>query len=161
MRSQLVLAGLACGALSLGACASSSSGTTSAGNSKAATPGHFPRSRPTRVYRVRLSGAVQTPPGAPQGSGAAVIAFHGDSSVCWRFAHLHGFTHATSAHIQGASDGRRGSALVALSRGPRLRHHGCVSVSPNLARSIWSQPERYYVSIRSRRYPAGAVAGQL
>ena len=164
MRSQLlVVAGLTCGALSLGGCGSGGSGTTAAGSSGGGAIRHSAaaRSRPTRTYDVRLSGTLLTPPGAPHGTGAAIIAFHGDSSVCWRFAHLHGFTDATSARIQLAVDGRLGSVVRSLSRGPRLRHQGCVAINPTLTKSIWSQPGRYYVNIRSRQYPAGAVRAQL
>ena len=41
---------------------------------------------PSRTYHVKLSGAVESPPGAPKGSGSAVITLHGKShQVCWTF----------------------------------------------------------------------------
>ena len=81
--------------------------------------------------------------------------------LCWRFAHLHGFTNATLAHIHIGTKGRSGDVVVALSTGPRLHHQGCVSISPVLSKRIWSQPSRYYVNIHSTQYPGGAVRGQL
>ena len=107
---------------------------------------------------MHLSGATGTPRGATGAVGAAVIAFHGDAQVCWRFAHLHGFTDATSAHIQ---TGGRGSVVVALSPGPRLHHQGCVAVSPTVSRKILARPAGYYVSVNSRQYEHGAVRAQL
>lgn len=101
------------------------------------------------------------PPGARRGVGAAVIAFHGVSKLCWRFAHLHGFVDATSAGVDAGTAGRTGQAVIVLSPGPRLRHQGCVRVSPTLSRSIVARPAGYYVSIQSKQYPHGAVRAQL
>lgn len=160
MRSTLIVAFLGVTTISLAACGSSAIGTTK----RSTVQGSFAStsaSRPTRIYRIPLSGKAETPPGAPAGTGAAIIAFHGDSIVCWRFAHLHGFTNATFAHIHRGSHGQSGSIVVALSTGRRLHHQGCVTVSPALTKAIWSAPTRYYVNIHSARYPAGAVRGQL
>jgi hypothetical protein len=107
---------------------------------------------------VHLSGATGTPPGATAGVGAAIIAFHGDALVCWRFAHLHGFTEATSAHIRVAQGGQ---SVIALSSGPRLHHQGCVPVSPAVSRRIWARPGGYYVNVDSKQYSRGAVRARL
>ena len=156
MRSKLVTLGLAVVALGVTGCGSGGTVTTRAGTSRTSEA-----SRPTRIYRVQLSGAAETPPGAPDGSGKAIIAFHGDSLVCWRFAHLRGFTHATLAHIHTGGKGRGGKVVVALSTGPRLHHKGCVSINPVVSKAIWSAPSRYYVNIHSQQYPGGAVRAQL
>ncbi len=118
-------------------------------------------SRPSRLYTVALTGKAEVPKGAPAGRGFAIIAFHGNATVCWRFAHLHGFTNATVAHIATGPMGRTGRAVLSISHGPRLHHEGCMAVSPSLTRSIWSDPTGYYVSVQSAGYPAGAVRGQL
>jgi hypothetical protein len=144
-------------AAALAGCGSTSSGSSLTGHRAGMPSG----SHPTQVYRVTLTGAAATPHGAPQGTGAAIIAFHGDSVVCWRFAHLHGFTDATSARVHVGTGGRLGSVALALSTGPRLRHHGCVRVNPTLTKKIWSDPSGYYVSVLSKRYPQGAVRAQL
>jgi hypothetical protein len=108
-----------------------------------------------------LSGGAATPPGAPLGRGDAIVAFHGQSALCWRFAHLHGFTQAASAQIHAGRPGRTGVAVVSLSTGSKLHHHGCVSITPTLATAIVHGPNGYYVTIPSARYPAGAVRAQL
>jgi hypothetical protein len=117
--------------------------------------------RPTHVYLLRLSGGAATPPGAPLGRGDAIVAFHGQSALCWRFAHLHGFTQAASAQIHAGRPGRTGVAVVSLSTGSKLHHHGCVSITPTLATAIVHGPNGYYVTIPRARYPAGAVRAQL
>ncbi len=90
--------------------------------------------------------------------GAAIIAFHTGSKLCWRFAHLHGFTGAT-VHL--GAGGHAGKVVPPLSPGPRLHHHGCVRVSPTLAAAIVGGPSTYYLNIGSAQYPGGAVRGQL
>jgi len=117
--------------------------------------------RPAHIYRVRLGGRAETPSGAPLGRGDAIVAFHGHSMLCWRFAHLHGFTQAASAQIHAGRPGRTGVALLSLSTGPKLHHQGCVAITPTLTTAIVHAPNRYYVTIPSAHYPAGAVRAQL
>lgn len=137
----------------LAACGSSSpSGATRASAAHA---------RPTRTYHVQMTGAAEGKSIAPNATGAAVIAFHGQSVVCWRFAHLHGFTNPTGAHIHVGARGRTGPILVALSTSPTLRHRGCVRLGPATTKKIWAAPSNYYVNVHSAKYPQGAVRGQL
>lgn len=117
--------------------------------------------RPTAIYRVSLSGQTKPMSGATQGRGNAIIALHGDARLCWRFAHLHGFTDAMNAQLHTGAPGRTGRLVMPLATGPRLHHQGCVSVSPTLSKAIISDPSGYYVTIPSTRYPAGAVRAQL
>jgi hypothetical protein len=158
MRSKLLVAAIAVVVSALAGCGSGGSGTRPATH-RAAVPGSG--SRPTSIYRAHLSGALGKPHGAMGGVGAAILAFHGDSLMCWRFAHLHGFTDATSAHIRAGGSAPAGRVIVALSPGPRLHHQGCVSVSPAVSRRIRARPAGYYVSIDSKGYSQGAVRGQL
>ena len=157
MRAKLLAPSIAVLVLAVTGCGSSSSSASSshAGSSAAKAVG------PLRIYRVALTGTAETSPGAPSGTGAAVIAFHGSSVVCGRFAHLHGFTNATVAHIDIGVRGKSGNSVVALSTGPRLHHQGCVPVSAKLVKTIEDHPREYYVNIHSTTYPGGAVRGQL
>ena len=154
-RNHLLAMSIALGA-TLAGCGSTSSGTSRAGHRAGMPSG----SRPTQVYRVTLTGAA-APRGAPQGTGAAIIAFHGDSLVCWRFAHLRGFTDATPAHLHVGTEGHLGTIALGLSTGPHLHHQGCVRVNPALTKKLRSDPSGYYVEIPSKQYPHGAVRAQL
>lgn len=142
-------------ALALAACGSGGSSTTAARRPAGAG------SRPSHLYKVNLSGSAETPRGARDGSGVAIIAVHGHVHICWRFAHLHGFTNATFAHIHRGAKGHPGPIVVPLSVGTRLRHQGCVRTSAPLTEAIVRKPHGYYVNIHSTQYPAGAVRGQL
>lgn len=154
MPSRTVVAALAGTILALGGCGSSSSGGPSSSSARSHT-------HPTAIYRVALSGPAGPARGAAQGRGDAIIAFHGNSLICWRFAHLHGFSGATGATIRAGVTGRSGHVVMTLSPGPRLRHQGCVGLSPTVSKAIISDPSGYYVTITSARYPVGAVRAQL
>lgn len=140
-------------ALVVAGCGGSSSHKAAGGHASASTPLH--------VYRVTMSGHAESPPGAPHGAGAGVIAIHAGSVVCWRFAHLHGFVGATVAHIHSGAPGRSGPILIPLSTAPALHHRGCTHASSAAITAIERGPTGYYVNIHSARYPAGAVRGQL
>jgi CHRD domain-containing protein len=114
-----------------------------------------------RLYRVELTGKADIPKGAANATGWAVIAIHRDSTVCWRFAHLHGFFDATLAQLHVGLSGAAGRVAQRLSTGPRLRHRGCVRTSPATVRAIELDPSNYYVDVQSKLYPAGAIRGQL
>jgi hypothetical protein len=157
MSPKLLVPALAALALSLGACGSSSSSTSSsaAGSSKpkSGVRGH--------IYRVTLRGKAERPPGAPNGSGAAVIALHSNLTVCWRFAHLAGFSGATASHIHRGAAGTSGPIVVPLSTSSKLHHKGCVHTTANTIKEIEKNPHGYYVNVHSKQYPGGAVRAQL
>jgi hypothetical protein len=148
MHLKLIPAGLVVAALSAAGCGS---GASTSPRPSAAGPGP-----PLRIYRAKLSRL-----GAPGGTGAAIIALHPGSVVCWRFAHLRGFTDATSASIDAGVSGKPAKAVLPLSTGPRLHHQGCVRASPLLSSAIQRNPGGYYVRVASSRYPAGAVRARL
>jgi CHRD domain len=155
MRSKLLASTSATAVvLAVAACGSSSSTSSSGSGKKHAHA-------PIRIYRPKLTGSAETPPGAPRGGGEAVIALHGSSKVCWRFVRLKGFTGATFAHIHRAPSGKAGNIVVPLSTGTKLHHKGCVSAAGAVIRAIEKDPAGYYVNIHSRKYPGGAVRAQL
>jgi CHRD domain len=161
MLRELSIPALATMTVAVAACGGGGNTTAASGAHAASGTLALSRSRPTRIYTTALSGRAETTHGAPLGRGVAIIAFHGQSVVCWRFAHLHGFTNATVAHIFAGASGKAGAPVLGLSSGPRLHHEGCVSISPTVTRTIWSHPHAYYVSIASAQYPRGAVRAQL
>lgn len=152
MRLKLISAGLVVAALSAAACGSGSNTSSASSPARRVHSG----SRPLRIYRAKLSGSSTRP-----ATGTAIIALHSGSLVCWRFAHLHGFTAATSASIDAGVSGKPGKAVLPLSIGPRLHHQGCVRASPLLSSAIQRNPSGYYVTISSTQDPVGAVRGQM
>jgi hypothetical protein len=181
MRTKLLIPSLVVVMLGIAACGSSSSSSSS--TPSASTPSSTPATTtpatkakkgktakkattkaavPSRTYSVKMTGAAETPAGAPKGTGAAVIALHGKTlQVCWRFAHLAGFTGATFAHIHVGPKGTSGNIVVPLSTGTSFLHKGCVAANAALIAAIEKNPHGYYVNIHSKSYPGGAVRAQL
>lgn len=159
--SKTAIALLLAVALGLAACGGGSTGATAGSQHAPSGTLALARSRPTHIYTAALSGRAEITRGAARGRGFAIIAFHGDSLVCWRFAHLHGFINATGASLLAGRAGRLGTTKVGLSSGPRLHHQGCRTISPALAEAIFKQPGGYYVNVLGAGYPRGAVRAQL
>lgn len=134
-------------------------GGTGCGGSSGAS--NVTASRPTQLYTVALSGGAEPHTGARHGRGFAIIAFHGPKLICWRFAHLHGFTIATRAAIYAAAPGETGQVAIALTGPPRLHHRGCVATTAVTSAKIVHTPQRFYVNVFAARFPQGAVRGQL
>lgn len=156
MLRKLLVASLTVPALSAMGC-----GASGASSPRAAPPG-ADLGVPNHIYRVKLSGSGEKPTGPATAVGYAVIALHDSHhELCWRFAHLHGFTHATRAHIGVGPSGSAGHVFLTLSAGPRLHHQGCVSVTSHAISTIEVNPRGYYVDIASVRYPKGVVRAQL
>jgi hypothetical protein len=134
-------------AAALAGCGGSGSSTTSAA--------HHRLPPPTHVYRVTLR--PRSPATKPAtGTGVAIVALHaGVGDVCWRFAHLHGFTGARSGVIIAPR------AVIHLSTSSKLHHQGCRRLSANLLAAIAAKPERYTVAIPTATSPKGAISGRL
>lgn len=138
-------------ALGLAGCGGSSSGHAA---------GSASGGRPLHLYRATMTGRAERH-GAPHGVGIGLVSIHSASVVCWRFAHLHGFVHATVAHIHIGGRGKSGAIVVRLSTGSRLHHQGCTRAPASAVTAIERNPAGYYVNVHSAAYPAGAVRGQL
>jgi CHRD domain len=155
MREKFLVGTVVALALGVAGCGGGSGSSSSVASSKTAA-----KAGPIVIYRTALSGTTGTPTGAPGGAGNAIVALHGRTVLCWRFAHLHGFVHATAAHIQLGSKASA-HVIASLSTGSRLRHKGCLTVSPATAKAIQKRPSAYYLAIDSTSFPAGAVRGRL
>ena len=133
----------------IGGCGSSGgSGSTAVGSSGH----HIPR--PTHVYRVAMSPVAGAH--ASKASGVAIIALHDPSGeVCWRFAHLHGFTGARSASITAPG------VVIHLSTSSKLHHQGCRHLTSAALSGIARTPGRYTVTIPTLADPRGAVSAHL
>lgn len=119
-------------------------------------------SRPSRKLVATLTGRTARFGGAPHGAGIAVIALHDAAhEICWRFAHLHGFTAATHAELRRGAGRDTDPVVLDLSSAPRLHHKGCERARPSLTEAIARQPDRFYVNVDAAGFPSGAVRGRL
>jgi CHRD domain len=115
----------------------------------------------TKTLTTSMAGSNEVPPGAPQGSGKAVIVLSTKlGRVCWTFAALKGLDTVTASHIHLAPKGKSGNIVVPFFAGA-LKTHGCVKAPASTISAIEKNPSNYYVNIHTMKYPAGAIRGQL
>jgi CHRD domain. len=164
MRSTLLIPSLAVVLIGVAGCGSSSSSSSSSKTSaSASTPaGAKVKKALSLTYAVKMTGAAETPAGAPGGTAKAVVTLSTKTGkVCWTFTSLSGVSHPTYAHIHVAPAGKSGNIVLPLSTGSTLKTKGCVPASATVISAIAANPHNYYVNIHSQQYPSGAVRAQL
>ena len=79
--------------------------------------------------------------------------------VCWTFGRLHGIDKPRAAVIKKGIPGEFGPVIVQL--GKRYRASGCATTTTGTAQQLALSPRAFYVTVNTRRFPLGAVRGQL
>jgi hypothetical protein len=177
MRSRLLIPSLAVVLIGVAGCGSSSSSSSStSASAPSTTTASTPASTGTttnsavakvkkalsRTYAVKMTGAAETPAGAPSGTAKAVVTLSTKTGkVCWTFTSLSGVSTPTAAHIHVGAAGTSGNIVVPLSTGATFLTKGCVPASAALISAIAANPHGYYVNIHNMQYPGGAVRAQL
>ncbi len=177
MRSRLLIPSLTVALIGAAGCGSSSSSSSSSSASTplstsasttapstTATKSAVAKTKKalSRTYAVKMTGAAETPPGAPNGTAKAVVTLSSKlGKVCWTFKSLSGVSNPTYAHIHVGVAGKSGNIVLPLSTGSTLKTKGCVPASATLISQIAANPHGYYVNIHSTQYLSGAVRAQL
>ena len=163
MRSRLFMLGLAVVLFGVAGCgsSSSSSSTSTPGSTGATAKSGKAAAVSSRTFSVKLTGAAETPAGAPRGSGTAVVTLSGKKlRACWTFRNLTGFDKpATAAHIHQGGKGVSGPIVIPF--GGAYTPKGCAPASAALITAIAANPKGYYVNVHSKTYPGGALRSQL
>ncbi|MEV0383281.1 CHRD domain-containing protein [Nonomuraea sp. NPDC050643] len=125
------------------------------------------------VHRVRLNGRQEVPgPGDRDGFGTfAYQVRHG--RLCY-FLAAKKIRPATLAHIHKGRKGVAGPVVIMLNAPTKgfargcvkaVRHQNVKNAATTLTRAelraIVRWPHRYYVNVHNKRFPAGAIRGQL
>jgi len=117
-------------------------------------------------YTVSLSGAngvsgpLGAPPGAPNGSGLAVISVDAPKRrLCWKFSQLENVPAPTVARVYYRPAGRF-AWMFGLRLGRAYKASGCIP-TPEGTQSIEYSPQDWWVSIHNAEFRGGAVRGQL
>lgn len=107
-----------------------------------------------------LSGANETKPGDPDGSGSFTAEVDADTGdVCYVLS-VKNVANVTAAHIHAGAAGKDGKPVAALDvTGPD--DDLCIAVEPDKLAEIVTTPANFYVNVHSAEFPAGAVRGQL
>lgn len=158
MRTRALAVPLLLTALGILGCGSSSN---SAKTTKSTRTTKVPvRPTPDHTYKVKLSGAVEVPPGAPAAGGTATITVNAaQHELCWKFRVV-GVVHPTAAHVHAGSPGAAGPVVIPF--GPVYAPNGCTNaVTASLIRKIEAAPSKYYVNVHNKAFPNGAARAQL
>jgi hypothetical protein len=109
---------------------------------------------------AKLLGRLEVPKGAPRGHGIVNLTLSAKKrTVCWTFEGIAGIDKPTVAHIHRGPLKKAGPVVVPL--GAAYKAKGCTRAATKLIAAIESHPNGYYVNVHTKKYPAGAIRGQL
>jgi hypothetical protein len=115
-------------------------------------------------YSASMSGTKEIPKNASKATGKAKITVTG-KRLCYAITttNLGGVPQA--AHIHSAKAGKAGPVFVALfTKATPLKHgtvSGCVTTTTAKLKAIAAKPSAFYVNVHTKKYPVGALRGQL
>ena len=110
-------------------------------------------------FGASMTGKSEVPAGAPKGSATVNLKIVGNK-VCWKFTKLRGFDKPLVSHIHKGKAGKAGPVYIPL--GAAFRASGCTTApTSSPASAVATNPKGFYVNIHTKKYPAGAVRGQL
>jgi hypothetical protein len=113
----------------------------------------------TLEFESYMAGKNEIPKGAPKGKATVNFKITG-TKVCWKFTKISGIDKPLVAHIhKGGAKVANGAIVVPL--GAAFKASGCVKSTGAIVAGIAKNPKGYYANIHTKRYPAGAVRGQL
>jgi hypothetical protein len=118
------------------------------------------------TLEATLTGAQEVPAGsgAPKGEGKASVDLRPKRKrVCYELSFKSIAGKATSSGIFKGKKGEDGKTKVVFFNTAKTSPvSGCVKgVSKKLIRTIKRKPRQFHVNVESRKYPNGAIRGQL
>jgi hypothetical protein len=114
----------------------------------------------TKTVTIHLTGKAASK-GAAKGSGVFRFQLVSKTSLlCYSLTWKNIDTPVASDVHKGAA-GKSGPVTVALSSTAPVSNSGCVKVTKSLLTAIGKTPSAYYVLVTTKKYPKGAIRGQL
>ena len=118
-----------------------------------------------RSFAVKATGAGVT--GAmgimTKAAATGTITVSSSGKVCYSI-NTTGLTGITEAHIHVGALGKDGADVVALPIAgfdSMAMTPPCTTTTPAIAKAILAKPAGYYVNVHTKKFPGGAVRGQL
>jgi CHRD domain len=122
------------------------------------------KKKTVKRFAPDMVGAVDVPPGDPDGSGEASFKLKkAKKRVCFNIS-FQGIDNPTDGHIHEGAPGVAGEIVVPLFTGtPGLPSpiSGCVKAKRSLIKQIAKHPGDFYVNIHNDAFPGGALRDQL
>jgi hypothetical protein len=114
-----------------------------------------------KTFTVHMTGTQEIPKGSPTGSGTfRYQLLPGKGMLCFSLTWSKIDTPIAS-HIHKAPKGKEGNVVIPLFAKAPVGHSGCSKVSKTLLTAIGKKPSNYYVNVHTKKYPNGAIRGQL
>ena len=116
-----------------------------------------------RPISATLTGAVEVPPGDPNGAGLFEARINpGTERICYTIT-ASNIDAATAAHIHLGGVGVAGAPVLTLDTpdGDDDDSEDCQDIDRSLAQALIQNPADYYVNIHTGAFPQGALRGQL
>jgi hypothetical protein len=114
-----------------------------------------------KTTTVHMTGNQEVPKGSPTGSG--VFRFQllpSQRLVCFSLFWSK-IGSPTASHIHKGAKGKAGPVVIVLFGNPPIKHSGCRKAAKSLIIAIENNPSAYYVNVHTKKYPGGAIRGQL
>jgi hypothetical protein len=115
-------------------------------------------------YSASMSGAKEIPKNASKATGKATITVTG-KRLCYVITTTNLGEVPLAAHIHNGKAGKAGPVFVALfGKATPLKHgkvSGCVTTTTAKLKAIAAKPSSFYANVHTKKYPAGAMRGQL
>jgi hypothetical protein len=111
----------------------------------------------TNSLHATMTGKAETPKGDLDGTGTAEVKITG-RRVCWEIKVARVQT-IVAAHIHKGGPGVAGPVVVPF--GKVFKAKGCTTTTAAIAAAIQKRPSAYYVNVHNKKYPGGALRGQL
>ena len=130
----------------------------------AASPGGAVRGQLTpSIFNAVLTGTAEVPgPGAPNGSGSAVVAVDSSGNrACVLFTLAGVELPAAMAHIHSGAATVAGPVVVPLVAPVAATTGSCALATPAVLAAIVASPAAHYANVHTASFAAGAVRGQL
>lgn len=111
---------------------------------------------------ARLTGSAEAPTtGATSATGTFNLTLKPDQGqICYNLR-VTGVEAPTAAHIHKGESGKAGPPVVTLKAPKNGNVEDCASASKELIQDIQDNPDNYYVNVHNKKFPQGAVRGQL
>jgi hypothetical protein len=122
------------------------------------------KKKTVKLVAPNMIGAVEVPPGDPDGSGEATFKLKKHKKqVCFNIS-FQGIDNPKDGHIHEGDPGVAGPIVVPLFTDPvglASPIKDCVTAEKSLIKQIAKNPGDFYVNIHNDAFPAGALRDQL
>jgi hypothetical protein len=122
------------------------------------------KKKTVKVEATNMVGAVEVPPGDPDGTGNAKFKLKKQKGEVCFDADFQSIQAPFAAHIHKGDAGVAGPIKVPMfdiPDGATSPQSACVDASASLIKKIGKKPGRFYCNIHTDDFPAGAIRGQL